>query len=743
MYKKAKQKKGAIMKKNKRKIQASITTAPEKTTKIKETIMPLGVILFLASIYIGLKAGLVQFNNPKLDYMNATIQGLSSRDSIKLTVESIHCIFFNLVQSAFICMAAWVHMERISKDNNAQGTAHQTKDVKQYNEKFVDQEDQFNNMILTDSISLSMNSSKTRRNNNICVVGGSGSGKTRFLIKPNILQANCSFVITDPKGEILEAEGEMLKRNGYDIKVLNLTDMKHSHSYNPFEYIRDDNGVLMLINCLIQNTNNGQKGGDPFWEKSETALLEALIFYLRTADNIPDDKKNFNEVLNLLGMAEVDENNPSAKSTLDIKFEDLKKKYPNSPAVSAYKTFKLGAGKTLKSILISAAVRLQVFNLEDVSNLTMKDSLDLMHIGDRKTALFAVIPAADDTYNFIVSMMYSQLFESLYYRAANECPNEYWIKDGNEVLAIAKASKHGLNRTKKDAENLKRLLINACPAHTRAGWKLSVRSHNFERIFDTKEEVENYKARIKRSKIVKGAIRLPVPVRFLLDEFANIGTIPNFTKKLATMRSYEISCTIILQNLSQLKTMYKDDQESVIGNCDSFLFLGGQEQSTLEFVSKLLGKETVIGGGRSTSSGKSGGSMSFNQVGKELMSIDRLATMPKDKCVLVINGLHPFYCSKYQLERHPHYSESGDADEKNLYNIKQIVNYGLLKAEKASAKLDLSAIQGLNNAKPAKTFADIMRPNVASAVINLSADTTEINKNQDGTDVYDFALYDL
>ena len=314
-------------------------------------------------------------------------------------------------------------------------------------------------MILTRDVALSMNSRKTMRNNNILVVGGSGSGKTRFMIKPNLLQANCSFVITDPKGEILESEGEMLKKHGYKIKVFNLTDMKHSNSYNPFEYIRDDLGVLMMINCLIKNTNNGQKGGDPFWEKSETALLQALVFYLKDNPDIPKDFKNFTNVMKLLQAADVNENDSNAQSPLDKLFAKVEAQDPNSLAVKQYKTFKMGAGKTLKSILISCGVRLTVFNLPEIEDLTMNDDLNLASIGDEKTALFVVIPAADDTYNFLVSMMYSQLFETLYYRAENECPYEYYIKDGTDVLAIARKNKNGDKYTEKDAKNLQKSQI--------------------------------------------------------------------------------------------------------------------------------------------------------------------------------------------------------------------------------------------------------------------------------------------
>ena len=410
---------------------------------------------------------------------------------------------------------------------------------------------------------------------------------SHVLWLPNLLQANCSFVVTDPSGELLESTGKFLEDQGYKIKVFNLVEMQHSNCYNPFNYIRDDLGVLMMINCLIKNTNpTGADKGDPFWEKSETALLQALCFYL--IKYRPKNEQNFTSVMKLLRAAEVNENDPSQKSVLDRIFEDVEKKDPNSIALKQYQTFKMGAGKTLKSILISTSVRLTVFNMWQIENLTGTDDIDLGSIGDEKTALFVIIPAADDTFNFLVSMMYSQLFETLYYHAETECEGK----------------------------------------------------------------------------------RLPYHVRFLLDEFANIGTIPDFEKKLATMRKYEISCTIILQNLAQLKTMYKDNWGSITGNCDSFLFLGGKEYDTLEAISKELGDATIIVRNNSRSFGKSGSSsQSFNKTARKLMTPDELSRMPNSDCILMIRGLKPFYGKKYDYPKHPNYKYTGDANDEFLYDV--------------------------------------------------------------------------
>lgn len=651
------------------------------------SIVFFGVIALIVVVFMALHAGMTDDGN----YLSTTINAIGSVLNHPLKIHMTTAFMkYLLLYTGFVGLLYLIlhleHEKRKRLDRNPGGNAKWYENHKKFKKLYTDAKKPENNIILTQNIALSMNSKQTMRNNNVLVVGGSGSGKTRFMIKPNLMQANCSFVITDPKGELLESQGEMLKKHGYKIKVFNLTDMKHSNSYNPFEYIRDDLGVLMMINCLIKNTNNGQKGGDPFWEKSETALLQALVFYLKDNPDIPKEYKNFTNVMKLLLAAEVNENDSNAQSPLDKLFAKVEAVTPNSLAVKQYKTFKMGAGKTLKSILISSAVRLTVFNLQEIENLTMKDDLDLMSIGNEKTALFVVIPAADDTYNFLVSMMYSQLFEALYYRAEHECPYEYYIKDGNDVLAIARKNRNGDKETERDAKRLLQAIKKA-PVKTLKK-QYVIKTKDFSKEFVRKEDAEAFKKRLDSAVIEKGSIRLPYPVRFLLDEFANIGQIPDFTKKLATMRQYEISCTIILQNLAQIKTMYKDDWESIVGNCDSFLFLGGQEYSTLEYLSKLLGKKTIMN--RSTNrskSAKGGNSGQGDQLtGKSLMEPNDISTMPKDECILIINGLDPFYDKKYNLTLHPNFKETGDMAGVKKFDCKtEILNYGLLK-KKASEK---------------------------------------------------------
>lgn len=477
------------------------------------------------------------------------------------------------------------------------------KHLKKLREKFLilDKRPESKNMIFSNEIYLSMDTRKTRRNNNVLVIGGSGTGKSRFVVKPNMLQANCSYVITDPSGELLETMGEYLRKQGYEIRVFNLVQMNHSNCYNPFNYIRNEEGVLTMINALIKNTNpKGSQPSDPFWEKAETALLQACCFYLQSECN-PEDR-NFANVMKLLRCASAIEGQENVDSTLDILFNDLKAKDPEHIAVRSYAIFKsAGGGKTAQSILISCQTRLQTFNLTAIKDLTSIDNIDLGSIGDKKVALFCTTPVVDSTFNYLVALMYTQLFETLYYHAETEC----------------------------------------------------------------------------------SGMRLPMHVRFLLDEFANIGTIPEFDKKLATMRKYEISCTIIIQALSQLKAMYKDEWEVIVGNCDSLLFLGGSDKTTLEYISGKLGKQTIRSINNSRSYGRQGSySMSYNKDGRELMTQDELSNMDNINCILFIRGLYPFFSTKYDLESHPNYKLTGDAKKELQFDVKEMITTGKVLSAK-------------------------------------------------------------
>ena len=454
-----------------------------------------------------------------------------------------------------------------------------------------------NNILLTQEVRMSLNTRQHRENLNVLVIGGSGSGKSRFYVKPNIMQLNTSYVVTDPKGELLRSTGKLLEDNGYKIKVFNLIDMRNSHNYNPFAYVYDrktgelnKSYVIKMVNVLMKNTKQeGASGGDQFWDDATKALLSALAFYL--LEKGADNEKNFAWVMQLLKQAEVKEDEEDFESPLDIKFKELEAENPISMAVSYYKDFKKAAGETAKSILISCAVRLQAFNLPDVANLTHTDTLELDKIGDEKTAVFVIIPSSDVTFNFLAAMMYTQLFDTLYDTA------------------------------------------------------------NF-----------------------KYGGRLPVHARCLLDEFANIGTIPDFDKLLATMRSMEISANIIIQNIAQLKKMYDKSWEILTGNCDSLLFLGGKEASTTEMISKALGKETIDVVAQNRTKGHRNNSTSINNsiMGRELMTADELTVMPTDECILIVRAFHPFYCHKYDIEKHPNYQYLEDSDKNNAYLIDNV-----------------------------------------------------------------------
>lgn len=726
-------------------------TAPGKEKDIYSYLL-IGVLTWLMLLLVAVNAAYVQTQNPDVSVIAALSQAVSNVTALKFhfAANAKTLSYAGAASAVFCFLALYQYFDtlRHARDPHPNGEAKWETNMKKFSKEFTDLKDPTNNIILTKNVKLSMNTHKTRRNCNVLVVGGSGSGKTRFLIKPNILQANCSFVITDPAGELLKTEGAMLEEMGYKIKVFNLVDMDHSNSYNPFNYIRDDTGVLMMINCLIKNTNNGQKAGDPFWEKSETALLQALVFYLLKKKGVPDDCKNFTSIMALLRAAEIKEDKPDAKSPLDTKFEELKAEDPNSIALTQYQTFKMGAGKTLKSILISCGVRLTTFNLKSIENLTMMDDLDLKSVGDEKTALFVIIPAADDTYNFLVSMMYSQLFETLYYRAENECPYEYYIKNGAKVLGIARKNSRGDSYTKKDAENLLAALKNAKEKKGKqpGSYYIKIKEYNFTKEFANERLLAEYKKDLESAKIVKGGLRLPYHVRFLLDEFANIGQIPDFSKKLATMRKYEISCTIILQSLAQIKTMYEKDWESIIGNCDSFVFLGGQEYSTAEYISKLFGKTTVISRGRSMSNGKGSGNQSYSNVGKELISTDQLTTMPRDECTCVISGLHPFYGKKYDLESHPNFKYSGDAPNGKEFDCKaRIRNYGLRNSGGA-AVISIPGEEPLLDQTTEKTqpLSDLDSKKIET--MTLTADETRLTETTDektGNKTFSYNLDDM
>ena len=445
------------------------------------------------------------------------------------------------------------------------------------------------NVLLTQTERLTMNNRpkdpRTARNKNVLVVGGSGSGKTRFFIKPNLMQCHSSYVVTDPKGSILIECGKLLQREGYRIKVLNTINFQKSMHYNPFAYIHSEQDILKLVTALIANTKGEGRAGDDFWVKAETLLYTALIAYIHY--EAPVENQNFSALIDMLGTMEVREEDESFQNNVDYLFEELEREQPSHFAVRQYRKFKLAAGKTLKSILVSCGARMAPFDIAELREVTAYDEMELDTLGDRKTALFLIISDTDDTFNFLVSLCYTQLFNLL-------C-------------------------TKADD--------------------------------------------------VYGG-RLPVPVRCLIDEAANIGQIPKLEKLMATIRSREISACLVLQAQSQLKALYKDNADTITGNCDSMIFLGGKEKGTLKEIEEMLGKETIDSFNTGESRGKEvSHSLNYTKLGKPLMSMDELAVMNGNKCILQLRGVRPFLSDKYDITRHPNYRYLSDADPKNAFDI--------------------------------------------------------------------------
>ena len=450
------------------------------------------------------------------------------------------------------------------------------------------------NIILTKTERLMMSNRppdpKNARNKNVLVVGGSGSGKTRFWLKPNLLQCHSSYVVTDPKGTIVLECGQAMLKNGYKVKILNTINFKKSMHYNPFSYVHSEKDILKLVTTLMTNTKGEGSGGDPFWEKSERLLLTALIAYLHY--EAPVEEQNFATLLEMLNTMQVLEDDEEYQNPVDLLFEDLAKKKPNSFAGRQYKLYKLAAGKTAKSILISCGARLAPFDIQELRDLTMYDELQLDTLGDKKTALFLIMSDTDSTFNFLISMVYTQLFNLL-------CDKADDVYGG----------------------------------------------------------------------------KLPIHVRCLIDECANIGQIPNLEKLVATIRSREISACLVLQAKSQLKAIYKDNADTIIGNMDSQIFLGGSEPGTLKDLSEMLGKETIDAFNTSDTRGNSPSyGTNYSKLGHELLSRDELAVLDGGKCILQLRGVRPFLSDKYDLTQHPNYKLTSDFDEKNRFDIEKYLN---------------------------------------------------------------------
>lgn len=655
------------------------------------------------------------------------------------------------------------------------------------------------NMILSQEIRLSMNTRQTRRNLNVLVVGGAGSGKSRFFVKPNLCEMplNTSFIVTDPSGELIIDTGHMLEAHGYKIKIFNLVDMKQTYHYNPLHYINEENDIILLVDCILQNTTDPNKtGGDDFWEKAQALMLRAftaLIWLHGEALHLPNSITTFLDLMRGLQVSEEESTHRQSSEGMcktDMLFEAIKNKGwyfdadggfhlgvpkdlnlehydPIGEDLSTryYDGFKQGAGKTLKSILISAIARLSTLEADDVQNLFAQDDIELNKLGDEKTALFIIISQGNDSFNFIAAMMYTQLFQSLYYHAENECKGNYLVCDeagevtkifpiehvqkeleeidyskakavslerGGKVSAISedeKVSKQSFlkqllgkknaesNSSQEDTETKITKGVDSGPVldnpETRPNpdpgkadetvakkaeeyvkiVKDKVQAFEIEGLYILKipdaegkcdnlngeivgiygdaEQARQKMLRLKHCTVKRCGLYLPYHVTFMLDEFANIGQIPSFNKKLATMRKYEISCCIIVQALSQIKNMYKDDNETLIGNCDTMLFLGSSAVDTLEYISKKLGKTTINVRNHSASKGSHGShSLSYNKVGRELKTPDELAMMPESDCIVMIRGVYPYYGKKHQFTNHRNYKYTADCSSDNNYTVR-------------------------------------------------------------------------
>ena len=558
------------------------------------------IIVFIMSCHCGYYAEKHPSVTSGFDIFSGGIDHFGKSPLGIFPIASKSWFYFTMVMlvSAIVFVYFYADREKrkVSMRGKEGGTAKWNTKLSAYNKTYTDPPGSSSsklypseNAILSDEVFLSMNTRQTQRNNNVMVIGGSGSGKSRFYVKPNLLQANASYVCTDPAGELLASTGTFLEKQGYEIKVFNLMQMRKSHRYNPFRYVHADKEeeVLTMIDCLIENTtSSNKKGGDQFWESAEKTLLRALCYYLIKYED-PSDQ-NWSTVMFLLRQASVDEEHADYESNLDKLFNAVAKKEPNSIAVTQYQSFKQGAGKTLKSILISCSVRLSVFDIEQLANLTNEDDMDLTNMGMQKRAYFVITPQTTESFNFLVAMLYSQMFQVLY-------------EEGNKLLEEGKR-------------------------------------FNYE-------------------------------VRFLLDEFVNIGRIPQFDVKIATMRKYRISCSVILQAISQLEPLY-EAWDAIVGNCDSMIFLGGIDKKTTEYISDILGSQTIRKGSASHSlGGGKGGSAneSISYDTRKLMNPDELTRMDNRNCIVIVRSLLPFFTKKFRYERHPNYQLTGDANPELLY----------------------------------------------------------------------------
>ena len=669
------------------------------------------LVCFLCSTYIGMKLSFYAGEHPNAPFIEVFWNFFNGGTKVFPPFgRKAKWLYLELsyLGGFFICLTTWADISRNRQAMPGKEKGSQTwNDWKMYNLKYTYPKDKpevcdppedstdIGNMIIAEKTFLNMDTRVTRKTNNILIVGTTGSGKTRYWLKPNLLQFNTSLVVTDPSGELLADAGQALMNHGYRVKVFNLSEMQYSCMYNPFRYIRNDEGVMVLVKCLMKNTDDSQASkGDQFFAKAEECLFMAIFYYIYYEYKDHPEQQTMDEVMNMLRKAKVNEKNEDIKSPLDIMFDTLEKKDKNHIAVKNYKIFRMGTGKTLKSILISAGVRMAPFNIKAIRDLTQKDTLHLEELGDRKQALFVITKAEDKTFNFLAAMMYTQLFETMYYVAGTANKNSLQLRHGNcvalksEQFRNAEQKKLRQQELEGERERYKRAITERDDINDEKFKKenengvipwpmirlIDADSGELLQNFYSEAEYRMFMDCIEKGEIKQGTIRLPNHLRCLLDEFANIGEIPEFLSKLSTIRKYEISCAIILQSLGQIKTMYEKDYSTLIGNCTTQLFLGSTDKEDTEYYSEMLGDKTITVRNTSTDA-KHGGlssSTSQNKDSARLMRPEEIRSMDSLECLVIINGEKPFKDHKYPLETHKNYHELADEHPENLLDYRRM-----------------------------------------------------------------------
>ena len=680
--------------------------------KTKKYVLIFGAIGYLIFTICFFHYQTIAASNPRYGVMDSisAIPGhiLHSFFDIRLSADGLlYYVLFSILAFCFMGMAySTKQLRKHDNPDTVNGSARfmTQDDLEDYNKRRVaplgkKETDGPNNMIIAQDFYLAIDNRGTKRNCNIMIFGGSGAGKSFYFAAPNILNCNSNFVITDPSGDLLRDYGRFLQKQGYEILVFNLVDPYKGSRYNPFHYIREEKDVFILVDTLIKNTTPpNSSSSDPFWEKSEKMLIQAIMLLLW--HKFPEKEQTFSSVMRLIRMAQISEdgNSQDTQSPLDLLFADLEQEDPENLAVKEYKNFKIGAGKTLKSILISVCARLEKFELAPIEYLTGTDELDLDHFSDKKKAMFVITPTGDTTFSFLVSMMYSQLFEVQYNYVENmtEFGWEAYTNDFNIVKVIhghdKKSSKKAEKEIKAFKKQVEKGLILRKNKETDLYEVIVKETREVLTWFGEKEKAVSYIRDLKNLKIRRCLIRCPYHVRFILDEFANIGQIPDFDTKMSTIRKYDISCSIILQSLSQLKEKYEKNWNTIAGNCDTKLYLGTEDDETNEWFIKKFGKKTTTVENTSYQVTGNGGSSSYNKSGIELLTMDKLGVMKDDECIVKVRGELPFFGKKYNVLKHPNYKSAMEDKGKFILRASEVKRVeGPLRLRKANADVEEEA----------------------------------------------------